>query len=391
MPALPNPAGLSIPAARIADCLLSPGARYDYDGKSAAYPDIRLVYWAGGNPFHHHQDLNRLRRAWRRPETIIVHEPWWTATARHADIVLPATTSLERNDIGGSPRDRFVIAMHQAIEPVGEARNDFGILRDLSRRLGCEEAFAEGRGETAWLRQIYGTFRERAQSNLVPEFETFWEAGWFEIPPRADEYVLFDEFRADPDNHKLRTPSGRIELYSDEIAGFGYDDCPPHPSWIEPAEWLGGAQVAPYPLHLVSSQPRDKLHSQMDAGPVSARGKTAGRETLAINPVDARDRGIADGEVVRLFNARGACFAGAVISDTMRPGVVRLSCGAWYDPASEADDAPCAHGNANVLTRDCGTSRLSQGPSSATALVQVERCAAAPPVRAFTTPHLQGA
>jgi len=117
MPALPNPARLAIPAARIADCLLNPGARYDYDGKSATYPDIRLVYWAGGNPFHHHQDLNRLRRAWQRPETIIVHEPWWTATARHADIVLPATTSLERNDIGGSPRDRFVIAMHKAIDP----------------------------------------------------------------------------------------------------------------------------------------------------------------------------------------------------------------------------------------------------------------------------------
>ena len=146
-----------------------------------------------------------------RPETIIVHEPWWTATARHADIVLPATTSLERNDIGGEPCDRFVIAMHQSIEPVGEARNDFEIFRDLSRRLGCEEAFAEGREETAWLRQIYGTFRERAQSNLVPEFETFWETGWLEIPPRADEYVLFDEFRANPDNHKLRTPSERIE------------------------------------------------------------------------------------------------------------------------------------------------------------------------------------
>jgi biotin/methionine sulfoxide reductase len=92
MPVLSNPARLAIPAARIADCLLHPGERYDYDGKSATYPDIRLVYWVGGNPFHHHQDLNRLRRAWQRPETIIVHEPWWTATARHADIVLPATT-----------------------------------------------------------------------------------------------------------------------------------------------------------------------------------------------------------------------------------------------------------------------------------------------------------
>ena len=78
---------------------------------------------------------------------------------------------------------------------------------------------------------------------------------------------------------------------------------PPHPAWIEPAEWLGGGAAARFPLHLVSSQPRHKLHSQMDAGPVSARGKTAGRETIAINPADARERGIADGEVVRVFNA----------------------------------------------------------------------------------------
>ena len=383
MPALPNPARLAIPAARIADCLLNPGARYDYDGKSATYPNIRLVYWAGGNPFHHHQDLNRLRRAWQRLETIIVHEPWWTATARHADIVLPATTSLERNDIGGSPRDRFVIAMHKAIDPVGQARNDFDIFRDLARRLGCEDAFAEHRDEPAWLHHLYGTFSECAQSNLVPDFDTFWEKGWVEIPPRADEYVLFAEFRADPETHKLRTLSGRIELYSDEIAGFGYDDCPPHPSWIEPAEWLGGREAATFPLHLVSSQPQHKLHSQMDSGPVSARGKTAGRETLAINPADARRRGVRDGEVVRVFNARGACFAGVVITEAVRPGVVRLSCGAWYDPASEAENAPCVHGNANVLTRDQGTSQLSQGPSSATALVEVERCTMPPPVRAF--------
>jgi anaerobic selenocysteine-containing dehydrogenase len=93
------------------------------------------------------------------PETIIVHEPWWTA----ADIVLPATTSLERNDLGGAPRDRFVIAMHKAIEPVGNARNDFDIFLDLSRRLGCEESFAEGRDESLWLRDIWGAFRERAK------------------------------------------------------------------------------------------------------------------------------------------------------------------------------------------------------------------------------------
>jgi biotin/methionine sulfoxide reductase len=383
---VPNPARLAIPAARIADCLHHPGEPYDFNGTRAAYPDIRLVYWAGGNPFHHHQDINRLRLAWQKPETIIVQDPWWTATARHADIVLPATTTLERNDIGCAGRDRYVIAMQKAIDPVGEARDDFEIFRALAGRLGCEEVFAQGRDEAAWLRHIYATWRDRARTNqaALPDFGSFWEQGYFEIPKLADEYVLFGDFRADPDKHKLRTPSGRIELYSDRIAGFGYDDCPPHPTWIEPAEWLGANG---FPLHLVSSQPRFRLHSQMDGGPVSARGKVAGREAVLINPADATPRGIRGGDIVRVYNARGACLAGAVVTDAVRPGVVQLSCGAWYDPADNSADALCRHGNANVLTRDHGTSKLAQGPSSATATVDVERYAPAPPpVGAFTPP-----
>src|SRR6218665_3105869 len=85
LPALRKPNAPFIPVARIADLLLHPGDSFTYEGKVLRYPDTRLVYWAGGNPFHHHQDLNRLRRAWARPETIIVQEPMWTATARRAD------------------------------------------------------------------------------------------------------------------------------------------------------------------------------------------------------------------------------------------------------------------------------------------------------------------
>ena len=80
-----------IPVARIADMLLHPGAAYDYDGQRRRYPDVKLVYWCGGNPFHHHQNLARLREAFARPQTVVVHDPFWTATARHADIVLPST------------------------------------------------------------------------------------------------------------------------------------------------------------------------------------------------------------------------------------------------------------------------------------------------------------
>lgn len=388
MDSIANPLGRAIPAARIADCLLNPGERYDYNGKSDTYPDIRLAYWAGGNPFHHHQDVNRLRRAWQRPETIIVHEPWWTATARHADIVLPATSTLERNDIGAAHRDAYVIAMQQAIAPVGEARNDFAIFSALARRLGCEEAYTEGRGEMEWLRHLYGRWRERLRTNdAVPDFDEFWSAGFVQLPRRTDEYVMLAEFRADPQRKRLATPSGRIELYCERIAGFGYDDCPPHPAWLAPAEWLGAA--GRYPLHLVSSQPRYRLHSQMDPGPVSARGKVAGREAIAINAADAVKRGIVDGDVVRVFNSRGACLAGALVTDAVMPGVVRLSCGAWYDPVDAGEAATCAHGNANVLTRDDGTSRLGQGSTSATVLVEIERCAGpVPPVRAFDPPFV---
>ena len=142
-----------------------------------------------------------------------------------------------------------------------------------------------------------------------------------------------------------------------------------------------------YPLHLVSSQPRHKLHSQMDAGPVSARGKVDGREAVAMHPDDARRRGIKDGDVVRVHNARGACLAGVMLSDTLSPGVAKLSCGAWYDPAGGEDGALCVHGNANVLTHDRGTSKLSQGPSTGTNMVEIERWTGPlPPVRAFEPP-----
>jgi biotin/methionine sulfoxide reductase len=324
---IPNPARLAIPAARIADCLLNPGEPYDFNGTRATYPDIRFVYWAGGNPFHHHQDINRLRRAWQKPETIVVQEPWWTATARHADIVLPATTTLERNDIGCAGRDRYVIAMQKAIDPVGQARDDFEIFCSLAGRLGCEEVFAQGRDEIAWLRHIFEKWRDGARTNqaALPDFAGFWEQGYFEIPRLAEEYVLFGDFRADPDKHKLRTPSGRIELYSDRIAGFGYDDCPPHPTWIEPAEWLGA--VGGFPLHLVSSQPRFRLHSQMDCGPVSARGKVAGREAILINPADGAARHRSRQHRSRLQCAwRLPCRRGHHRCRAARRGTVVLRC-----------------------------------------------------------------
>jgi biotin/methionine sulfoxide reductase len=127
----------------------------------------------------------------------------------------------------------------------------------------------------------------------------------------------------------------------------------------------------------------------MDCGPVSAGGKVAGREAISLNPADAKARGVRDGDVVRVHNARGECLAGAIVSDAVMRGVVKLSCGAWYDPADDGEHPLCRHGNPNVLTRDQGTSRLGQGPSSATALVEVERWSGPlAPVAAFDPPRV---
>jgi biotin/methionine sulfoxide reductase len=388
-----NPARTVIPVARHADMLLNPGERYAFNGRHYTYPDIQLIYWAGGNPFHHHQDLNRLQRAWQKPQTIVVHDSWWTPTARHADIVLPATTTLERNDVGGSSRDSFILAMHRAIDPVHAARNDFDIFRALAARLGYEAAFTEGRDEMEWCRWIYDETRSAAAAKGVPlpGFQQFWAEGFAELPPPERDFVLFEDFRRDPEAHPLKTPSGRIEIVSEAVAGFDYSDCPPHPTWIPPAEWLGSASAERWPLHLVTHQPASRLHSQMDPGPVSRGSKVAGREPVRVNPADAARRGIHDGDVVRLFNPRGACLAGAVVDPDVMPGVVVMATGAWFDPPS-AEGEPERHGNANVLTLDIGTSPLAQGTSALTALVEIERWTkAAPPVRAFSPPELAAA
>jgi biotin/methionine sulfoxide reductase len=393
LPARPNPANSFIPVARVTDMLEQPGAEYDYNGRRLRYPDTRLIYWVGGNPFHHHQDLNRLLRAWARAETIVVHEPWWTAAARHADIVLPATTTLERDDIGCGARDRFLFAMHQAVPPHAQARNDFDILADIADAQGLRDRFTEQRDTPAWLRLLYERYRQGAArlGVALPEFDGFWAEGHTEMPAPDAHFVPFAEFARDPAAHALNTPSGRIELASDTIAGFGYDDCPGHPVWLPPREYLGAPLAASYPIHLLSAQPATRLHGQLDQGRVSLDSKIAGREPILMHAEDAAARGLAEGDVVRVFNARGACLAGVRLTTDLLRGVALLATGAWFDPLQPGlPGSLCVHGNPNVLTQDVGTSRLGQGPSAQSCLVEIEKFSGAlPPVRAHVPPPIE--
>lgn len=388
-----NPVGLRIPVARVADLLLEPGSKVPFDGREIEYPEIDLVYWAGGNPFHHHQDLNRLVRAFERPRTIIVNEVFWTATARRADIVFPATTALERNDLAASSSDNHLMAMKRQIDPVGQARADFDIFLDLARRLGVEKQFSLGLDEMGWLRRLYSRFALRCErgGHVIPSFDEFWMTGVMPFPGASEHADLFSAFRADPAAHPLRTPSGRIEIWSQTIASFGYADLPPHPVWMEPHEWLGNAQSDQ--LHLISNQPATRLHGQLDPFGTSRESKHRGREPLRMHPSEAERRGLVAGDIVRVYNTRGACLAAVFLDDAVMPGVAQLATGAWYDPLEPGNPGSLdIHGNPNVLTSNRATSALSQAPTHHSTLVKIERFEEAlPPIRIHQPPAIVSA
>ncbi len=136
---------------------------------------------------------------------------------------------------------------------------------------------------------------------------------------------------------------------------------------------------------MISNQPKTRLHSQWDHGETSLGGKVDGREQIGMTASDAAERDLVAGDIVRVFNDRGACLAAVAIRDDLAESVVQLPTGAWWDP--EEPGGLCRAGNPNVLTRDVGTSSLAQGPTAQTCLVEVERFAGeAPPMMAHDLP-----
>lgn len=375
-----NPVDDFIPCARISDLLLQPGGEIPYDGATLSLPDIRLVYWAGGNPFHHHQDLRRLRRGLRRVDTVVVNEFHWTPTARHADIVLPAATPLERDDLAAGAGDARLRAVPRAVEPAGEAREEFWIYERLAARLGAD--YAEGLDSREWLERIYEQWRPRHPD--APPFATFWHEGGTPLPQRPYQDGAFAAFRHDPVAHALDTPSGLIELFSQTLDGFALPDTAGHALWIEPPV----DPDSPYDLHLLCNQPSHRLHSQLDMTAPSRSTKVAGREPVRLNPADAAARGLEDGDVAIVRSQQGSLLAGVIVSDALLAGVAQMHTGSWYDP-SAPHIADCVNGNVNVLTKDVGTSLLTQASSGARVAVSIAKYdGPLPPVRAYEPPPL---
>ncbi|WP_139684535.1 trimethylamine-N-oxide reductase TorA [Vibrio tasmaniensis] len=381
----------TIPVARWVDCILEPGKEIRYNGSKVTLPDYKMMVISGNNPWHHHQDRNRMKKAFRKLQTVVTIEFAWTATCRFSDIVLPACTQFERNDIDvyGSYSGKGLIAMHRLVDPLFQSKTDFDIFTELSRRFGRNEEYTRGMDEMEWVRSLYEDCRNANKGKFdMPEFDKFWEQGVLDFG-EGKPWVRHADFREDPEINALGTPSGFIEISSRTIDRMGYEHCQGHPMWFEKTERShGGPGSKKHPFWLQSCHPDKRLHSQMcESEEFRATYTVQGREPVYINPIDAKEKGIKDGDLVRVFNDRGQLMAGAVLSDSFPRGVIRIEEGAWYGPLNEKDGAICTYGDPNTLTLDVGSSELAQATSAHTCIADFEKFTGkVPPVTSFGGP-----
>ncbi len=368
----------SFPVARIVEALENPGKKYQHNGSELTFPDIKMIWWAGGGNFTHHQDTNRLISAWQKPELVVISEIYWTAAAKHADIVLPITTSFERNDMTmtGDYSNQHLIPMKQVVKPQFEARNDFDVFADMAEMIkaGGREVFTEGKSEMDWLKGFYDAAQKGGRSARVrmPKFGKFWDDNELiemKFNKKAAKFVRHEAFRKDPIMNPLGTPSGKIEIFSKTIEGYKLEDCPAHPTWLEPTEWTGSAKKGE--LQLMCAHAAHRLHSQFNYAKLREEYAIANREPITINIEDAKAHGIKSGDLVRAFNDRGQVLVGALVTDGIKQGSVCIHEGAW--PDLDPKTGLCKNGGTNVLTSDIPSSRLANGCAGNSALVKIEK------------------
>ncbi|MCS0021932.1 trimethylamine-N-oxide reductase TorA [Vibrio antiquarius] len=381
----------TIPVARWIDCLLEPGKEINYNGGKVKLPDFKMMVISGCNPWHHHQDRNRMKKAFRKLQTVVTIEFAWTATCRFSDIVLPACTQWERNDIDvyGSYSNKGLIAMHRLVDPLFQSKPDFQIMSELTQRFGRREEYTRSMSEMEWIESLYNDCKKANEGKFeMPEFNEFWEKSVLDFG-EGKPWVRHADFRKDPELNPLGTPSGFIEITSRKIGRYGYEHCQEHPMWFEKSERShGGPGSDKYPFWLQSCHPDKRLHSQMcESEEFRATYAVQGREPVYINPADAKAKGIKDGDLVRVFNGRGQLLAGAVLTDSYPRGVIRIEEGAWYGPLNEKEGAICTYGDPNTLTQDIGSSELAQATSANTCIVDFEKFTGkVPPVTSFGGP-----
>jgi len=307
------------------------------------------------NPVNQLGNTNKMVQALRKLEFIVVAEQVMTATARFADILVPVSTFMERNDIVTGGLAPFYGYVNKVIEPLYESKSPLEICCELATRLGI--SVYSSKTEEEWLREL-------VKGSYVSDYDTFKKKAVYRLK-FPEPRVAFKEQIEDPRNNPFPTPSGKIEIYSQRLADMNNPEIPPIPKYIEPWEGRNDPLSAKYPLQLITTRFKRRAHTQFDSVPWL---RELLPQAISINPIDAKARGISEGDEVRVFNDRGEVIVPVIVTERIMPGVVDLPQGAWYRPDERGVDRG---GCANVLTKDAG----SPGGAACdnTCLVQVQK------------------
>ena len=333
-------------------------------GTAGGYPaDFKMVYTTNGNPVNQFMNSNKAVQALKSLEFVVVHEQFMTATARYADILLPVNTFFERNDIvrpwHSAP---YYFYAGKVIESYGESKSDFEICAELAPRLGIE-GYSD-KTEDEWLRLAWQSAELFTHTKPLAGYDELKQKGVHKIPLEQPA-VAFQEQVEDVRNHPFPTPSGKIEIYSQRLSDMKNPQLPPIPTYIEAWEGPRDALAQKYPLQLISTHFKRRIHSQMDNIPWMRELEP---QTVWISSADARQRSIQHGDMVKIFNNRGTVVLPAKVTERIMPGVVSIDQGAWFNPDRQGIDRG---GCVNVLLKD------EHSPAGAfcsnTGLVQVEK------------------
>ncbi|EKK3979693.1 molybdopterin-dependent oxidoreductase [Cronobacter sakazakii] len=382
MPTLQNPVETSISMFTWTDAIeRGPSMTATADGvrgKEKLDVPIKMIWnYAGNCLINQHSQINRTHEILqddKKCELIVVIDCHMTASARYADILLPDCTASEQMDFAldaSCGNMAYVIFADQAIAPRFECRTIYDITSALAVRMGVGDTFTEGRTQEGWLRHLYAQSR-RAIPEL-PDFDTFRQQGIFKLRDPQGHHVAYQAFRENPAANPLDTPSGKIEIYSSALADIAAHWQLPEGDVIHPLpvcspgfEQVSDPLRAQYPLQLTGFHYKSRTHSTY--GNVDVL-QAACRQQVWINPQDAQARGINDGDLVRVWNARGEARIEAKVTPRIMPGVVALGEGAWYQPDAQGVDHA---GSINVLTTQ-RPSPLAKGNPSHSNLVQLAR------------------
>jgi anaerobic dimethyl sulfoxide reductase subunit A len=308
---------------------------------------IKMILNLGGNTLiNQHSDINKtaaLLRDESKCRFIVVSDLFMTASARFADILLPATSFLETPNITMPWEEGdYLLHTNKIAEPPGESRFEYEWLCDVARHLGLYEAFTDGKPAVGdWLRTAYDELRT-IETELPPYEQFKADGGYFYRQKTA--FAAFKNQIEDSPRHPFPTPSGKIEIYSQRLADLAIPGIPAIPAYTEGFETIHDPQITRFPFQLIGWHTRRRCHSIHDS---NAAMEKLDPQCCVINPADAAAYGVRDGSLIEIFNDRGRIRIKARVTATIMRGVLAIAQGAWWSPDQTGTDL---RGNINTLT-----------------------------------------